>query len=359
MPSSSGALESVLLQRSWISGHDLQRARVYRGQARSLAGSLIEIRVIEPRRLARALGEVYSLPTQFRLDHEAIDAALLRRIGEQYARKNRVLPLGSDGVRMMVASADPSNYQPLDDLSTFFGMPVQPVVIPFDVLESAIEHAQSQPVNGVIRSQILSLEESQLESAADELQQSRGSDICGDTPVLVRLIRALLWRAFDEGAREILIEPAEREVAVSFRTGERVHIVLSAAASLKASINSCLKNLAGFDAARDASPGIRLFVDGRLMIAKLHAENHVRGERLTLELPGHKPEFLDVIDRCEEALREAAGNALPLRPSVMCHRCRAPVMVKHAFFCRHCGARVSYEAAMDTPAAAIQAHRIG
>jgi type IV pilus assembly protein PilB len=352
MPSSSGALENILLQRSWISGHDLQRARLYRGQARSLAGSLIEIRVIEPRRLARALGEVFSLPAQFSLDHETLDAALLWRIGEQYARKNRVLPLGSDGTRMMIAAADPSNYQPLDDLSALFAMPVQPIVVPFDVLERAIEHAMSKPVNGSAIPQILSVQDTPLEAAANELQQTCGIAISGDTPALVRLIAALLWRAFDEGAQKIEIEPDDREVAVSFRTGEHVRPVLSAAAPLQDAMNSCLKGMAGSRAPGGTAAGIRLFVDGRLVLATLRSAHGIRGERLTLELPDPEPEFLDVIDRCEEALREATDSLLRLRPSVMCRRCRAPVLVKHAFFCRHCGSRISYDAPVSIGAAA-------
>jgi hypothetical protein len=85
----------------------------------------------------------------------------------------------------------------------------------------------------------------------------------------------------------------------------------------------------------------------------LRSGDGVQGEHLTLDLPDPEPEFLDVIDRCEEALREATDSMLRLQPSVMCRACRAPVVVKHAFFCRHCGSRVSYESKMNAGAAAI------
>jgi len=44
------------------------------------------------------------------------------------------LPLASDGTTLFVATADPANYAPLDDLAMLFRTPVQPIVVPFDTL---------------------------------------------------------------------------------------------------------------------------------------------------------------------------------------------------------------------------------
>jgi hypothetical protein len=135
MASAYRALETILLERFWISAHSLKRARQYRKPGQSLADSLIEIRVVDPRRLACALAEASCLPFQTRLDETTIDGQLLAKMGISYARKNRVLPLGTDGANVVVAAADPSKYEPLDDLGVLFGMPVQPVIVPFDVID--------------------------------------------------------------------------------------------------------------------------------------------------------------------------------------------------------------------------------
>ena len=68
MASDHTALETILLKHSWISRHDLKRAHQYRKPGQSLADSLFEIRVIEPRRLAYALSEAFCLPLQTHLD---------------------------------------------------------------------------------------------------------------------------------------------------------------------------------------------------------------------------------------------------------------------------------------------------
>jgi hypothetical protein len=73
------ALETILLERFWISCHSLKRARQHRKPGQSLADSLIEIRVVESRRLAFALAEAFCLPFQTYLDQSAIGRTAARQ----------------------------------------------------------------------------------------------------------------------------------------------------------------------------------------------------------------------------------------------------------------------------------------
>jgi type IV pilus assembly protein PilB len=337
MPSASGALETILFERSWVSSHDLRRARQYRGSGQSLAGSLIEIRVIEPKRLARALAEVYSLPVQAHLDDDALDVSLLSRIGAHYARKNRVLPLGTDGINVLIATADPSNYQPLDDLSTLFGMPVQLLVVPFDVLDRAIQRASQRTTERSVGRTIIRLEELPLETAASELDEARVVEIGADTPAVGRLVNALLWRALDERTKEILIEHVEGDLLVRFCADGTSHLVLSASRLPGEAITSCLKRMAGLSVEAVEVGYIRLCVAGRVIVLRMRAAADFCGERLMLQFPSRDSEFIDLIDRCEEALREVAADAPRVPMLALCGHCRTPLVVKDALFCKDCG----------------------
>ncbi len=339
MASASRALEAILLERCWISQGELQRARQYRGPAQSLAGSLIEIRVIEPRRLVRALAEAYGLPFQTSLDDDVLDGTLLTRIGVDYARKNRVLPLGTDGTSVVIAAADPSKYEPLDDLAVLFGMPVQLLLVPFDILDRAIQYA-GQRTTAAVAGFIINLEEQRLEIAASQLNEAHFDLLGDDTLALSSLVSAILWRAVEERAKEILIEPGEKEVLVRFQTDENPYDVVSFPRCFGEALSSRLKRMAGLST-NDQSGRIRLRFAGRVAVLRMRTAPGLFGERIVLRFPNRDHEYIDIIEECEDALRQLTGGVTNIAALLFCRGCKAPLLVKNARFCKDCGAKLT------------------
>ena len=337
MASAHRALETILLERSWISGHSLKRACQYRKPGQRLAESLIEIRAVEPRRLAYALAETFCLPFQTQLDESTIDGQLLAKMGISYARKNRVLPLGTDGANVVVAAADPSKYEPLDDLGVLFGMPVQPVVVPFDVIDRVIV-----PTNGrsVAAGLIINLEEQQFEPALSQLERMPLDLLSAATPQVIRLITALLWRAVNDQARGIQVESLERELLVRFRTNEALYDVMSSPKCYGMALVSRLKEMTGLSVADGQCPQtgyMRLRIAGRVVTARISTMPGAFGEGIVLGLPDSEHELVDVIENCVNAPRElAAGTTGP--PS--CKHCSEPIVVPSALFCKDCGVKL-------------------
>ncbi len=327
------ALETILLERFWISSHSLTRARQHRKPGQSLADSLIEIRVVESRRLAFALAEAFSLPFQTYLDQSAIDGRLLAKIGISYARKNRILPVGTDGANVVVAAADPSKYEPLDDVGVLFGMPVQPVIVPFDVLDRAIERANGQ---GAAAGLIINLEEQQLEPAASQLERMPLDLLGAETPPIVKLVTALLWRAVTERARDIQVEPLERDMLVRFRIDGALYDVMSMPRCFEGPLTSRFKKMAGLRVAEGRitqSGHIRLRIAGRVFAAHISTMPGAFGERIMLRFPdsGH-------IEDCVNALYGLAADTTEPPP---CWQCGEPIVVASALFCKDCGASVT------------------
>jgi hypothetical protein len=140
MATARNTFESILLDRSWVSPQDLEKARQRRKPGQELAEVLVDMGALEPQRLARALAQEYQLPFLARIDEHALENELVAKVPINYAKKNRLLPLSSNGDGITVALADPSNYEALDDLYVLFGRSIQPVVAPGEVIMQAINY---------------------------------------------------------------------------------------------------------------------------------------------------------------------------------------------------------------------------
>jgi type II secretory ATPase GspE/PulE/Tfp pilus assembly ATPase PilB-like protein len=337
MASAHTTLENILLKRSWISAHGLKRARQYRRPGQSLVDSLIEIRVVDPRRLAYALAEASCLPFQTRLDESTIDGQLLAKMGISYARKNRILPLGTDGANVVVAAADPSKYEPLDDLGVLFGMPVQPVIVPFDVIDRVIVRTNGRSFAAGL---IINLEEQQLEPAVSQLERMPLDLLSAATPPVIRLITALLWRAVNDQARGIQVESLERELLVRFRTDEALYDVMSSPKCYERALVSRLKEMAGLRVADGRFPqsgDMRLRIAGRVVAGRISTMPGSFGEGIVLRLPDSEHELVDIIENCVDAL---SGLAADTTGPPSCWHCGEPIVVASALFCKDCGVKL-------------------
>ena len=130
MATARSGFESILLDRSWVSPQDLEKAHQRKKPGQEIADVLIDMGALEPQRLARALAQEYGLPFQAHIDAATLENDLVSKVPINYAKRNRLLPLSTDGVTVMVAIADPANYEPLDDLHVLFGKPILAVVTP-------------------------------------------------------------------------------------------------------------------------------------------------------------------------------------------------------------------------------------
>src|SRR5580704_14494382 len=111
MATARKSFESILLDRSWVSQQDLDRARQRKKPGQELTDVLVEMGALEPQRLARALAQEYRLPFEPKIDEHNLDTSLVSKVPINYAKKNRVLPMAIHQGAVTVAIADPSNYE--------------------------------------------------------------------------------------------------------------------------------------------------------------------------------------------------------------------------------------------------------
>jgi general secretion pathway protein E len=330
MATAHKSFESILLDRSWISEQDLERARQRKRPGQDLADVLVDMGALEPQRLARALAQEYWLPFQAHIDEHAIDPALLGKIPINYAKKNRVLPLSSNGDGVIVAIADPANYEPLDDLRMLFGMPLHPVVVPPAVLDDAINRAYDQATTTTAQDLMIDLEEERLDVVASELaQEPRDLLESDDAAPIIKLVNGLLSQAVKDRASDIHIEPFERELVVRFRVDGMLYDVISPPQRFQPAITSRVKVMSGLNIAEKRLPQdgrIRLRIAGRDIDVRVSTIPTAFGERIVLRLLDRAQALVDLsldhlgfsgdnLTRIDRLIRQSHGIILATGPT--------------------------------------------
>src|ERR1700683_3427959 len=95
MATARNSFESILLDKSWVSQQDLDRARQRKKPGQDLTDVLVEMGALEPQRLSRALAQEYRLPFEAHIDENSLDPKLVSKLPINYAKKNRLAPLSS------------------------------------------------------------------------------------------------------------------------------------------------------------------------------------------------------------------------------------------------------------------------
>ena len=83
MATARKSFEAILLDRSWVSAQDLDKARQRKKPGQELADVLVEMGALEPQRLARALAQEYRLPFQAHIDENSLDPKLVAKDSDQ------------------------------------------------------------------------------------------------------------------------------------------------------------------------------------------------------------------------------------------------------------------------------------
>ena len=288
MATARKSIESILLDRSWVSAQDIEKARQRKKPGQELAEVLVDMGALEPQRLARALAQEYWLPFQAHIDEHTLDNELVSKVPINYAKKNRLLPIATDGATVTVAVADPANYEALDDLNVLFGKAIQTVVVPAEVITQAINRAYDQATKTSAQDLMIDLGEERLDLVASELaSEPRDLLETDDAAPIIKLVNGLLSQAVKDRASDIHIEVFERDLVVRFRVDGMLYDVLSPPKRFHAAICSRVKVMSGLNIAEKRLPQdgrIRVRIAGRDIDIRVSTIPTAFGERIVLRL---------------------------------------------------------------------------
>ena len=302
MATAQKSFETILLDRSWVSAQDLEKARQRRKPGQEIADVLVDMGALEPQRLASALAQEYQLPFVAQIDEHGVAAELIAKIPINYAKKNRLLPLSADGDEITVAIADPANYDALDDLHVLFSKAIEPVVAPAGVIAQAINRAYDQATTTSAQDLMIDLDEERLDLVASELaSEPRDLLEADDAAPIIKLVNGLLSQAVKDRASDIHIEVFEQELVVRFRVDGMLYDVLSPPKRFHPAITSRVKVMSGLNIAEKRLPQdgrIRVRIAGRDIDIRVSVIPTAFGERIVLRLLDRAQALVDVnLDR--------------------------------------------------------------
>ena len=219
-------LGTALVETGLITPDQLSEAMsIQRESGRSLGRVLIDRDYITERDLVRALAHQIGMPF-VDLASIDIDPRAATSISDTITKRHTVLPIGFEDGKLVVAMSDPANVFALDDVRTVTGMDIKPVVSTREDIVAAIQR---------------------FSSMADEIE-ALGADLAGeDDPSaslaeiksvseeapIVKFVNLLISQAVNDGASDIHIEPAERDLRVRFRIDGVLHEVMRSPNSIQ------------------------------------------------------------------------------------------------------------------------------
>ena len=253
-------LGELLVREKLISLTQLRRAQEEQQKSgQNLGYTLAKLGFVSDDEITSFLSQQYRVPT-VNLEEYEIDAEILKLVPKEPCERHKVVPVSRTGNSLIVAMADPTNLNAIDDLKFLTGYNIEPVIASETAIQSAIEQYYNA---GPSYDEVMAgFDETEIEFTGEEedislLELEKASE---DAPV-VRLVNMVLLNAIKKGASDIHIEPYEKKLRVRYRIDGVLAEEMTPPLKLKNAITSRIKIMASLDIAER-----RLPQDGRIKL---------------------------------------------------------------------------------------------
>lgn len=252
---------------------------------RSLDECLLEREFTTAAKIAEAYAEYTALPFVESITEKMTEPALLGKVPLKFLRDNTVMPIVYDD-QHAIATANPLNYQPVDELNMLLGGNLISVVAPSLIIIDAIN--RFYPIEGA-KQMIEELEEEADISGEVDFSEIDEKDILSvatEAPI-IKLVNHIFLQAVKRDASDIHIEPFEKELRVRYRVDGAMYNVMSPPKRVQGALISRIKIMAHLDIAEKRVPQ-----DGRIQIKVAEKAIDIRvsvlpvahGERIVMRL---------------------------------------------------------------------------
>jgi len=262
----SQRLGDLLVKEKVITKEQLDQAlKAQRETGGRLGAILVKLNFLTDEDVTNFLSRQYGVPA-INLNYFEIDAAVVKLIPQETAKRYQILPLSRVGASLTIAMVDPTNVFAMDDIKFMTGFNIEPVVASETAIMEAIEKAYSEPAGKEddLDSIVASINDGdadvELQADEEEMGLSDLEKAAEEAPI-VKLVNLVLTDAVKRGASDIHIEPYEKEFRVRFRIDGILQGIMNPPMKLKDAITSRIKIMAKLDISEK-----RLPQDGRIMM---------------------------------------------------------------------------------------------
>lgn len=229
-----------------------------------------------------------------RIDIEAgldggFDGKLLQRLTPEFCQAHQVIPLRTEGTRIVIGVVAPDDVFMIDEISSRLRVPsVKLVMVTPGDIRAALELVGHDGGESVDLSEILAdVDEGDVEVSS--IQQTEAVDLeaqAGESPV-IRYVNYIIQNAVKEGASDIHIEPGEKKIKVRLRIDGVLYESMNPPPSMSAAITSRLKIMADLDISERRVPQdgrIRCTVQGRKLDLRVSSLPTGYGEKIVMRI---------------------------------------------------------------------------
>jgi type IV pilus assembly protein PilB len=263
-------LGRLLRAKGAVSDADVQKAlQMQRTKPGLRIGeALLELNAADSEAVTQALAEQFGLevvdPSSEDIPKEVVDL-----VSKDIALKHCLIPIGRKDTRLIVAMADPLDFDALDNIRFATNLEIEQVLATKETITLAIAKnhgVEEATVDGMLQefteSDIAFRSQDEADLEVDEEDE--------DAPI-IRLVYLLITEAMRRRASDIHIEPMTDRLRVRYRVDGVCFEVPGPPKSLQGSIISRVKIMSGIDIAEKRRP-----TDGRIKFRALGREIDLR-----------------------------------------------------------------------------------
>jgi general secretion pathway protein E/type IV pilus assembly protein PilB len=296
---------AILVKRGLLSPQQLSQLRVDRPEATRLDVAAVDLGLVTEEAALKALGDEVGIPF-VDLEQHQIDLSLLQNFPLKLIHRHSLFPLQRHNGTLQVATSDPFDLYPLDELSATTGLTIEPVLAQREQIARRIKAHLG--VGSETIDDLMALQEEEDIQLLDEIDVDGELSEEAQEASVIRLVNEILIEAIESRASDVHIESQAAGIKVRYRIDGMLQSqpVPPEINRFQAAIISRLKIMARLNIAEKRLPQdgrIKLRVSGReidvrvSVIPMLHGEGIVmrlldKGRmKLSLEAIGMEPEL--------------------------------------------------------------------
>ncbi len=281
-------LGEALIEAGALSKEQLARALAAQKNTGAMLGEvLVDQGVVNPNVLINALGRCQGIKGCV-LRHGLIDPALLKDIGDEEARRLKVIPMFRIHDTMTVAMAEPQSLPTIDRLSRLTGCKIRPVLaMESNILEFVKKYAGGDvDVDAFLTSLVESDVEVVERETIDEGPTTDLDQMVEGSPI-INLVNVALLTAIRDKASDIHIEPDKKGTRIRYRIDGLLRDLMKPPPGMHAAIVSRVKVIGKMDIAEKRLPQegrVRLVAEGREIDLRVSSMPTLLGEKLVVRV---------------------------------------------------------------------------
>ncbi|MDF2937776.1 MAG: type secretory pathway, ATPase PulE/Tfp pilus assembly pathway, ATPase PilB, partial [Paenibacillaceae bacterium] len=267
----------LLLESGLITDEQLLNALKEQKELKMRLGDvLISRNYITEQQLIEVLEVQLGIP-HVQLYKQKIETKIINIIPQRIAEQHQVLPLRTEGNKLIVAMADPLDYYAIDELRMTTGFRIEPVIASKDELFRAIRryYGLQETVDQIMQN----LDQWEGE---DKIQQNMDAD----SPV-VKTVNQLIYQAVQTGASDIHIDPQEDGLRIRYRVDGIMRTERTLPPHMQNVIVARIKVMSSLNVAERRLPQdgrVEMEVDFRKVDIRVSTLPTIHGEKVVLRI---------------------------------------------------------------------------